>query len=505
VIRTLMERLFPSIGKKVAAAVVLVLFVAGGLFVYFAQQSGHNILDQEMRTKAQGIGNLMNGILDNVMQEGHHEHLQQALENAVTSRDILALEIIRNDGSVALHALSGGDNPSFPLERFGALNKITEERSLADDIHGTYLYHSLRPIVKKPACLSCHNTPEHFRGFLAMTISMNDVRSAAIGHRNLNIAMSVMTFGGLGISIFLALALLVIGPIKRLHTHIRNIQETIRKGEQGDNLTLPLLIEPKGNDEIAGLCRDFNNLVIRLNDANEKLLEVHRGELERADRLASSGNMAASMAHEIKNPIAGILGAVQVFESETAENDPRREIFAEMKVQLERVNHAVNDLLTYARPNPPVFEQVIVNELIQKTVTLLSQQTKGRNIRIATNLPANAVSITADRKQLQQVIWNVLLNGIQAIESSGDVTVNMVRDNTSVSIRISDTGKGIPKEELDKIFIPFFSTKHKGTGLGMTISKRITELHHGTLGVHSLPGEGTTVTITLPSDQQPAN
>ncbi len=500
-IRTALEYLFPTIGRKIAAVVILVLCIAGGLFVYFAKNSGTTILNQEMQTKAHGVGNLVNAIIDNVMSEGHHEHLRQALAGAVTSHDVLCLEIIRNDGSVAMSALSRGDTTRFPLSRFGALDTISREAFVTDNSHGTFLYHSLRPIEKKEVCNTCHKAPERFRGFLGMTIAMDDVRASAVGHRDTNIIMSVLTFSGLGICIILALAILVVRPVRRLHAHIRNIQESVRKSGEQDALELPMLAEPKGNDEIAQLCRDFNTLILRLNDANRKLFEVHRGELERADRLASTGQMAASIAHEIKNPIAGILGAVQVFQGETAENDPRWEIFAEMKVQLERINHAVNDLLSYARPAPPVFEKVNISELIQKTVSLLSQQTKGRRIDIETHLPEEPLSIVADRKQIQQMIWNIILNGIQSIDGSGKVSIGVFTESSSVVICISDNGRGIPADQIEKIFVPFYTTKHKGTGLGMTISKRIAEQHNGTLTVQSEPGKGTTVTLTLPSDQ----
>jgi signal transduction histidine kinase len=501
VIRTVIEHIAPTIGKKVAAAVICVLFVAGGLFVYFAKQSGTAILGQEMDTKARGVGNLVTAIINDVMSEGHHERLREAVQNAVTSRDILSLRIIRNDGSVAMEAVAHGDSAGFPLARFGPLDRITGEKTLSDDSRGTYLQYSIRPIPKKAVCAGCHTATEQYRGFLAMTISMDDVRAAAIGHRDTNIVMSVLTFLGLGVSIILALSLIVIVPIRRLHTHIRTIQESIRQTDERQTLALPVLVEPRGNDEVAQLSRDFNNLILRLNDANEKIAELHRKDLERADRLASTGQMAASIAHEIKNPIAGILGAVQVFESETPENDPRREIFAEMKVQLERVNHAVNDLLSYARPTPPMFEEISISEIVQKTVTLLSQQARGKPIRLETKLPPAPVAIMADRKQIQQVIWNIILNGIQAIETAGSVTVTVTHEPSSVAISITDTGKGIPSDKIESIFVPFYSTKHKGTGLGMTICRNIAEQHHGSIQVVSQQGAGTTVTIHLPSTQ----
>jgi signal transduction histidine kinase len=261
----------------------------------------------------------------------------------------------------------------------------------------------------------------------------------------------------------------------------------------------PLLPDPSHKDEIADLSRDFNTLVRNLNEANAKLFEVHQSQLEHADRLASTGEMAASIAHEIKNPLAGILGAVQVFDSEVTDDDPKKEILSEMKVQLERMNHAVNDLLSYARPAQPVFEPVRLHDLIKKIVTLLPHQFKEKNIVIKEELSPDTILIHADKKQFQQVMWNIVLNGMQAMDHGGVLTIRTGTADGKVTITIKDTGKGIPPDQVERVFKPFYTTKHKGTGLGMTISRRIIEQHNGSILVRSTVGTGTIVEILLPS------
>ena len=337
-----------------------------------------------------------------------------------------------------------------------------------------------------------------------MKLALDDFRAAAAEHRLTNLLMATLTFFGVGAVLYFVISMIVIRPLKELHRHFGAVRSAMEHMERGDRKLFPVVEVPQGTDEIAELRRDFNLLVERLNAAYTSLSEMHAAQLEQADRLATTGQMAASMAHEIKNPLAGVLGALQVFESEMKENDERQEIFAEMKLQLERMNHAVNDLLAYARPTPPHFEEVNLRPMIEKTLALLRCQTDSQGITIRTLFPGDNVVLDADGKQLQQVLWNIMLNGLQAMNQEGTLTVATRAQNEQVEIVVRDTGKGIPPEQIGKIFHPFFTTRHRGTGLGMTISRGIVEHHRGSIDVASDVGKGTTVRIVLPTHQKPA-
>ena len=497
-----LERVFPSLAKKIALAVTVVSLIAGTAFVYFAQRTGYAMLEQQAQAKAHGVTDLLRAMLERVMMEGKSDQLQQALSSATAYPDIIDASILRTDGTVAVTAKAGGKHGRFPLEELREIPGTGGERFMSVRERDSLFEYVVTPILKKPECNRCHKEAEPLRGYFAMKIAMDDVRALALQHRTVNIVMTVLTFGGLGVIIFLAVSFLVIRPLGRLHSHVRRIEGGMGQLESGEKTRFPLLPERESTDEIGDLCRDFNNLVKGLNAANDKLFESHQAQLEQADRLATTGEMAASIAHEIKNPVAGVLGALQVFDGETSGDDPRKEIIAEMVVQLQRINHAVDDLLRYARPVPPHFEEADLNDLIQKTVSLLSSQVNGKAISIVQQLSADPPMLSADKKQLQQVIWNLILNGIQAIESAGTVSVRTSRGDSSVQLAISDTGKGISPEHIERIFKPFFTTKHKGTGLGMTITRRIIEQHDGTIAIQSTPGKGTTVSVTLPNHHE---
>jgi signal transduction histidine kinase len=208
--------------------------------------------------------------------------------------------------------------------------------------------------------------------------------------------------------------------------------------------------------------------------------------------------MAANIAHEIKNPLTGALGALEIIMEDMPEGNSCIAIMQEIIVQLERINQAVNDLLSYAKPADPVFEKINLNEIIKRTLSLLESQIKAENIEVNLSLMKNIPILTADEKLIQQLFWNILLNAVQSMKNNGTLTIKTEKENSTVKIEIQDTGKGIPKDNYEKIFKPFFTNKHKGTGLGLAISKRIVDQHSGDISIESEVGKGTTFIITLP-------
>lgn len=499
--RPLLRSLFSSLARKIFVAVSVTLLVTGGIFVYVAHRTGFTMLEEQAHEKAHDIASVAKAILSSVMAEGKPAHLNEFLHALNLFYEVADVYVLRRDGTLYCGTDSSYQSTSvLSGESSGGLQGASE-RFISTIERGSSYEYVITPIDKQPLCYQCHTQAEPNRGYLAVKLSMDDLRATTLRHRATNIAMIIGTFLGVGGVIILMLLFVVVRPITNIRRKIKQLEEELVQVENGDQVELSQFAVPASKDEITDLIVAFNKLTKRLNEVHKRLHDLHQNELEHADRLASTGKMAASVAHEIKNPVAGVLGALQVFDGETPEGDPRKEILAEMKLQLERVDRAVNDLLSYARPTPPVFEQFSINRLIEKTVSLLSQQVNGKPITISTDLTGEEITLCGDKKQIQQLLWNLMLNGLQAIETSGNLTVSLSREDSLVRIDISDSGKGIPPELHDRIFKPFFTSKYKGTGLGMTISKRIVEQHHGSISVSSQAGKGTMVTIVLPALQ----
>lgn len=239
-----------------------------------------------------------------------------------------------------------------------------------------------------------------------------------------------------------------------------------------------------------------------LQDMVRRVRIVEHSEYEQkiseSEHLATIGQLAASLAHEIKNPLAGISGAIQVLGAGLDQDHPHQEVIEEVLRQIDRLDDAVKDLLIYARPKAPERRPADLGKTLERAMILFRQEPAFRKVRIVCDgmVPGHIVEV--DEKQIQQVISNLLLNAAHACEDGGTVTCRLTRGKDIVRTTIEDDGIGIPPDILPRVFEPFFTTKARGTGLGLPICKRIVAVHGGTLTIESAVGSGTRVVMELP-------
>ena len=232
------------------------------------------------------------------------------------------------------------------------------------------------------------------------------------------------------------------------------------------------------------------------------LERVALGErLSRAERLAEIGQLAASLAHEIKNPLAGISGAVQVIRDATPPGDQHFPILAEILRQIDRLDGTVEDLLVYARPKVPQVRSCDMADVVTRTVELLRKQPLAKDIRLVVDCDARLPAVDLDPDQVEQVLINVILNAVQASTGGNVVRLAAQADSATIELIVQDQGHGMSESVRRRAFEPFFTTKARGTGLGLAICRQIIQAHHGSMDIRSQPGEGTTVVIRLPLRQ----
>ncbi len=232
--------------------------------------------------------------------------------------------------------------------------------------------------------------------------------------------------------------------------------------------------------------------------------------MKERDRLAALGQMAAGLAHEIRNPLGSIKGAAQYLQPlEGQKPDASTREFLDIIVEeVDRLNKIVSQFLDYARPYRGDQAPLDVNDVVRKTLNLIERERSGSKVEVAMNLKEGLPMVRADAQQLRQVMLNLALNAFDAMAEGGRLQVSTgLRRSTRrgaaaafLEIRFRDDGVGIPPADLRNLFVPFFTTKEKGTGLGLAISQRIIENHGGTIEVRSQPGSGATFTILLPID-----
>lgn len=225
--------------------------------------------------------------------------------------------------------------------------------------------------------------------------------------------------------------------------------------------------------------------------------DAMQARLREAEQLAQIGQLAASLAHEIKNPLAGISGAIQIIRANLPESDPHWPVLGEVLRQINRLDRSVKDLLVYARPKPPRYQRCDLHRAVERVLTLLRKEPEFERIRFEYSLPRDLPPIAADEHQLEQLLMNLLLNAAQASHAGGLVRLTAVAHDRGVQLTVEDRGCGMSVEVARRALEPFFTTKARGTGLGLPICRKIVEAHGGQLAIRSTPGEGTEVTVEL--------
>jgi len=253
-----------------------------------------------------------------------------------------------------------------------------------------------------------------------------------------------------------------------------------------------------GADEVGRLVVAFNRMAEDLAESRRRIDQLHAKELARAQQLATVGELASGVAHEIRNPVTAVLGALDLAMRKLPAADSSRALLEEAQHQLRRIEATTTQLLRYARP--PELRGVVVdaNLLVDRASRVVEAQARSAAIELVIERAAEAVPVSVDPELMVQVLVNLLLNGVDAVRGGGRLSVWVTRRAPEAWIGVRDTGPGVPPEKRAEIFRPFYTTKHQGTGLGLSISQQIVTRHSGTLRVEDTPGGGATFVVALP-------
>jgi len=301
----------------------------------------------------------------------------------------------------------------------------------------------------------------------------------------------VASGGALAICFVTLVVMLVL--IQRPLEELRRVIGRVSEGDLGARVDFA-----KRNDDVGQLGQQFNEMIRQLEENRAEIERLHQREMARAEHLATIGELAAGLAHEIRNPLAGIAGVVEVMGRELPPESSSRAVLPEVHSEIQHIQAILNDLLVYARPRPPEFHPADLNATVEQAVFLARQQVRTKPIEITLEPEKRLPGILHDPVQVQQVILNLLLNGIQAISNQGKIEVALRQEREYAVVRIRDNGKGISRESLPRIFKPFFTTRKEGTGLGLPLARGIVESHKGRIEVTSEPGRGAQFEVWLP-------
>jgi signal transduction histidine kinase len=258
------------------------------------------------------------------------------------------------------------------------------------------------------------------------------------------------------------------------------------------------------NNEIGDLGRNFNRMVQQLRESQEDVERLHRTQMSRAECFATIGELAAGLAHEIRNPLAGIAGVVEIVGRDLPVTSPACAAVKDVRLEIDQINHILTDFLQTARPHVPEVHPSDLNITVEHAVVLACQQVVSTPIRIELQKDVTLPSVEHDSGQIHQLVLNLLLNAVQAIKGAGAIRVEISALQGDAAITVLDTGCGIAPEHLPNIFRPFYTTKGNGTGLGLSLARQIAEEHHGRIEVSSEVGKGTQFLVILPLRQATA-
>jgi two-component system NtrC family sensor kinase len=493
-------RLLPnSLFSKMSLTIGAVLVVVFGISSYLT----YRIQSEQAltATKTQAIL-LTRGLKNTIrigMESGHKESLASIFQTVGALPGVEKLRVFNEEGKIRYSAKPAEVGHLTDELDYTVYRSPERSTPFQSEATGHRSFCLVEPIENEGKCRRCHPKDVEVLGVLDVCLSMEDTEKSIAFNR-------LLLLSSTGLAVILTSAIASILLKRFVSRPVARLVETMESVEAGK---LDGRVDIRSGDELGRLGNSFNEMIRKLSDARDELEKFHHRQLARADRLASLGEMAAGIAHEIKNPLAGIFGAAQILAQEFPEGDPKREIIGEMMTLVKRLDTTIKDLLNFARYTEPKFTQGNLNDVIDKVLFLVQQISEGKRARIVREFDPAMPEIEMDPEQMKQVFLNLALNALQA--SAGKVTltirtlgdVPMEGDDVRVPARyvmasVTDDGPGIPPEKLGKIFQPFFTTKESGTGLGLSMTRKILDLHEGRISAENEPGGGATFTVFLP-------
>lgn len=316
-----------------------------------------------------------------------------------------------------------------------------------------------------------------------------------------------VTLGAVGVAsaIFLVGLLIIFFITTRMTRPLERLTIAAKRIEEGD---LQFRVSIDRDDEIGALAKAFDQMAERLMQ-REKELKQSQDTLRRADRLSSLGLLTAGLAHEIRNPLVAIRTFTQLLPERYDDAEFRNSFQGLALKEVDRICGLITDLLSFARPSKPNVAPENITDVVDNIARILESQAKEKNLTIEREFGDDLPKVWIDREQMKQVFMNLILNAIQAMKESGTITISAravtrigaLPEGEFVQVEVQDTGIGIPDENLQHIFDPFFTSKDEGSGLGLAVSHQIVQEHGGFVTVESTIGKGTSFFVHVPVAQ----
>ncbi len=476
----------------IVASLILVAAISSGTWLNIRLHEKH--IKKLTLEKTKIVSESIERNVVRAMERGRHYEVNQILKSFMDG-DVWKINIFSPDGVIMVSTQVAELNRRVnDLDLFLKNEYFVREERLFDEQgkkKRERIYYFSSPIMNRPECYQCHSQEEKVIGILSIAHSLREMDEEIVTSKLDSLILAVITIG------FLCLVMSVLF-LRFVNAPINELTKTMKRVEKGD---LSARARLESRDEMGRLAEELNGMIGKLNDAKREAEEYHRELVHRADRMASIGELASGIAHEIRNPLAGIQGAIQILSDGFDRGDERRGIANEIQKQIYKLERLVKNMLNYAKPVPANYFPMDINELADKVINFfVTQQGRLDYLKIEKKFSSSLPKVMVDPSSMEQAFLNIVLNAQKAMPHGGTLSVSTLsRDGREVQIIFEDTGVGISTQNLPKIFNPFFSTRADGTGLGLSITKNIVEQHEGRIEVESRVNEGTKFTIAVPA------
>jgi two-component system NtrC family sensor kinase len=513
---------FRSLKTKIILSVIIVVVVIEGIFLYLNIKTLSQQMIEKTEEEAFNLSETIRLSIRYAMIKDRRDEYQRIIDDVAQRRGILEVRIFNKAGEITVSSdrTKVGTVVDMKAEACYGCHREDKAKVLLPSDSKTRVYQTekqrllglINPIYNEPSCYPCHPKTISVLGVLDTMISLEefDKEKAQLYNRMLlSGIISVIVLSFLSSLLF----------TRFLNRPIDKLLAATKKAAQGN---LDQTVGIKSHDELGELSDSFNHMISELKRSRDAIeewtqtleqrvqertreLQQVQDQLIRAGKMAALGELAAGVAHEINNPLTGVLTFSSLMLKKTDENHPWKRDLENIVQQTTRCRNIVKGLLDFARQRKPDKKESDIHFLINRTLTLVENQARFQNIKMVKEFKTGMPMLSVDGDQIQQVFMNIIINAADAMgENGGTLTIKTAFNNGIVEVSFIDTGCGMSKDHLLKVFTPFFTTKEtgKGTGLGLAISYGIIQSHGGEIEVESETGKGSTFRIKLPIEKQ---
>jgi two-component system NtrC family sensor kinase len=511
-----------SLKAKILLSVIIAVVVVEGIFLYLNIRSLSQQMIEKTEEEAFNLSETIRLSIRNAMIMDRRDEYQRIIDDVAQGKGIREVRIFNKQGEITVSSDRSkvGTVVDKKAEACYGCHREGEAKVLLPSDSKTRIYHTERgsvlglidPIYNEPSCYSCHPKTTNVLGVLDTTISLQDLQKEEAQIYNQMLISGVISVILLSLLLSLLLTRFVNRPIRRLLAATK----TAAHGN------LDQAVSIRSHDELGELSESFNNMISELKRSRDAIedwtqtlehrvqertqeLQQVQDQLVRAGKMAALGELAAGVAHEINNPLTGVLTFSSLILKKLDESHPWKKDMENIVQQTTRCRNIVRGLLDFARQRKPDKKEWDIHTLIDRTVILVENQARFQNIKIVKEFKTGIPMLFLDGDQIQQVFMNIIINAADAMAGDGGtLTIRTNMKDGMAEVSFTDSGCGIAKEHLSKLFDPFFTTKEtgKGTGLGLAISYGIIQSHGGDIGVESKVGKGSTFRIKLPIEKK---